>query len=220
VPSFNIILLKHGKISTGKQGGEMEPQKSNRPQKGDVIKVQPITDKKSIQTIKKLLAGKPRDLALFVIGINTNLRASDLVQLTAGQVRHCTSPGCEIEITEKKTGKVRRITLNKAAVEAVQNLLKANCLSNNDPLFKSQRGQALTVSSIHRLVKSWCRDIGLKGNYGSHTLRKTFGYHARQAGVSLPILVELFNHASQKQTMTYLGIQPEEIKDAYLALDI
>ena len=198
----------------------MVERNTNRPQKGDVIKVEPIRDKKAIATIKKILAGKPRDLALFVVGINTNLRASDLVRLTVGQVRHCTTPGCEIEIAEKKTGKPRRITLNKAAVEAVQNLLKDDRLSDYDPLFKSQRGQALTVSSIHRLVKSWCRQINLKGNYGSHTLRKTFGYHARQAGVSLPILVELFNHASQKQTMAYLGIQPEEIKDAYLALDI
>ena len=39
----------------------------------------------------------------------------------------------------------------------------------------------MTVSSVHRLVKSWCRDIGLKGNYGSHSLRKTFGYHQRLA---------------------------------------
>lgn len=198
----------------------MEPRNTNRPKKNDKIKVEPIRDKKAITTIKKLLFDKPRDLALFTLGINTNLRASDLARITVGQVRHCTKPGCELELNERKTGKPRRITLNKNAVDAIQNLLTKEYLADSDPLFKSQRGEALTVPSIHRLVKSWCREIHLPGNYGSHTLRKTFGYHARQAGVSLPVLVELFNHASQKQTMSYLGIQPEEIKDAYMNLNI
>lgn len=198
----------------------MEARNSNHPAKDSDIKVEPIRDKKAIQTIKKLLADKPRDLALFVVGINTNLRASDLVQLTAGQVRHCTASGCEITLKERKTGKPRRITLNKAAVEAIQNLLKAEDLADHEPLFRSQRKGKLEVSSVHRLVKGWCRQINLKGNYGSHSLRKTFGYHARQAGIDLPTLMVLFNHASQKQTMAYLGIQPEEIKNAYLALNI
>jgi hypothetical protein len=60
----------------------------NRPPPGSKIKVEPIRKKKDIEAIKKLLANKPRDLALFTIGINTNLRASDLLQITAGMVRH------------------------------------------------------------------------------------------------------------------------------------
>jgi hypothetical protein len=56
----------------------------------------------------------------------------------------------------------------------------------------------------------------LKGNYGSHTLRKTFGYHQRVTfGVDLPRLMVVFNHSTQKQTLDYLCIQPKEIKDVY-----
>ena len=54
----------------------------NHPKKGSQIKVDPIKKLKDIKAIKKILANKPRDFALFTIGINTNLRASDLLRLT------------------------------------------------------------------------------------------------------------------------------------------
>ena len=60
----------------------------NHPKKGSQIKVEPIRKAKDINLIKKHLSNKPRDLALFVLGINTNLRASDLLRLTVGQVKY------------------------------------------------------------------------------------------------------------------------------------
>lgn len=121
-----------------------------------------------------MLRDKPRDLALFTIGINTNLRASDLLRLKVSQVRHLkpTEGENEIEVVEKKTGEQRRITMNKSCIEAIRNLLSSDSYGDNDYLFQSQRSEVLTVPSAHRLVKSWCRAINLKGNYGSHTLRK------------------------------------------------
>ncbi len=77
----------------------------------------------------------------------------------------------------QKTAKEQRITLNAAVVNAIQKLQTAADLDDNDPLFRSRKGDRLTVPSINRLVKGWCAAINLKGNYGSHTLRKTFGYH-------------------------------------------
>ena len=79
----------------------------NHPQKGSTIKVEPIKKTKDIDTIKKLLRDKPRDLALFTVGINTNLRASDLLSLKVGQVRGLKAND-EIELKERKTGKRRR----------------------------------------------------------------------------------------------------------------
>jgi len=96
----------------------------NHPKKGSRIKVEPIKGLKDIKTIKRLLAGKPRDLALFTLGINTNLRASDLLGIKVAQVADLKA-GDEIEIREKKTGKLRRITLNKAAIKAIQQLLSS-----------------------------------------------------------------------------------------------
>ena len=191
---------------------ERAARNSNHPKKGDSIKVEPIKDLKDVRLIKKLLQDRPRDLALFVLGCNTNLRASDLLRLTVDLVRDA-SPGDTIEIKEKKTGKARRVTLNGAAVDAIRGWLAVH--PGGDALFVGQRGP-LTVSTVHGLVKQWCREINLRGNYGSHTLRKTWGYHQRVTfGVDLPRLMVCFNHSTQRQTLDYLCVQPEEIKDVY-----
>ena len=77
------------------------------------------------------------------------------------------------------------------------------------------------MPSVNRLVKDWCRAINLRGNFGSHTLRKTWGYHQRvTVGTGIPELMVAFNHSSQRQTLDYLCIQPEEIKDAYMRLEL
>lgn len=190
-------------------------QNYNRPRKGSRIKVEPIKDMEAIRGIKVLLKNKPRDLALFTLGINTSLRASDLLSIKVGQVRHLQA-GEDFQITEKKTGKAKRITLNKACVDTIQGLLRSKPFHDHEPLFQGQRGP-LTVPYVNNLVKGWCKALRLKGNYGSHTLRKTFGFHQRKTFcVSLPILVDIFNHSSQKQTMDYLCIQPEEVREVYL----
>jgi len=194
-------------------------KRTNRPEEGSQIAVLPIREQKDIKSIKRLLADKPRDLALFTLGINTNLRASDILNLTAGHVKHLL-PGDELfKYKEKKTRKERTITINKTVYEAVQALLATMPDAQDDaPLFQSRKGgKALTVSTLNNMVKEWCAEINLKGNYGSHTLRKTFGYmHRTVHGTDIPTLMIMFNHSSQKQTLDYLCIQPEEIRDAYM----
>jgi len=135
-----------------------------------------------------------------------------------GQIRHL-RPGEHFSVREKKTGKLRDITINETVYKALQGLLSSlSSPGDEDFLFQSRKGrQALCVSYLNSLVKSWCREINLNGNYGSHTLRKTFGYiHRTVFNTDIPTLMEMFNHSSQKQTLAYLGIQPSEIKDAYL----
>lgn len=183
------------------------------------MKVQPIHRLKDVRAIKKLIADSPRDAAIFAIGINTNLRASDILGLTIGKVRGMT-PGCEIEIIEKKTQKRLRITFNDEAANAIEKLLieLGDRYQDEDSLFQGQRGP-LTVKTVTQLVKKWCGDINLKGNFGSHTMRKTWGVHQRtRVGTSIPELMVMFNHTSQKQTLDYLCIQPDEIKSAYMKL--
>ena len=194
-------------------------ENKNRPAKGSTITVEPIKQISDIKKIKKLLADNPRDYCLFVLGINTNLRASDLLNIRIEQVEGLKT-GDELVLTESKTGKNRRITLNKAVVKSVGGLLaskKQKGYKRSDYLFMGQRGHmALSVPSLSRLVKSWCAAINLKGNYASHSLRKTWGYQQRvKFGVGLPELMVCFNHSSQKQTLDYLCIQSEEIRDIY-----
>jgi integrase len=190
----------------------------NHPQAGSTIIVDPIRKVKDINALKKLLADSPRDLAIFVTGINTNLRASDLLTITVGMVQNI-KPEDHFNLKEIKTGKPRTITLNRAVYDVVQALLFTMPEAKDDePLFQSRKGkQALCVSTLNLMVKNWCKQINLTGNYGSHTLRKTFGYiHRTVFNTDIPTLMTMFNHATQKQTLAYLGIQAAEIKDAYL----
>jgi len=68
------------------------------------------------------------------------------------------------------------------------------------PLFCSKKtGEALTVAAVHKMVKRWCRAVGLKGNYGSHTMRKTWGYHQRiQKNQPIPLLISAFGHTTPR----------------------
>jgi integrase len=163
----------------------------NHPVEGSLIKVEPVKTMKDIKAIKALLAKKQRDLVLFTLGINTNLRAVDLLKIRVAQVRNL-KPLESIELKEQKTGKLRRVTLNKACVDAIRNLIASRDYQDDDYLFLGQRGR-LTVPSVNRLVKGWCAAINLNGNFGAHTLRKTFGYIQRVVfGTGLPVLMVLF----------------------------
>jgi integrase len=115
-----------------------------------------------------------------------------------------------LTIKQRKTGKYRSVVLNDNVIESVKTYLRHKSLSDEDDLFTGLRG-CLTVPTVNRLVKTWCSDVGLKGNYGSHSMRKTWGYWQRQNGADILNLVEAFGHATQRQTMAYLGLQPEDV---------
>ena len=189
----------------------------NRPRKGDVIKVEPIRKPEDIQAIKDLLKDEPRNLAMFVTGINSALRGSDLLRIRFCDVEKLKS-GETFLMREKKTQKKRLVAINQATYEAIQNYLKVRPKTSPEaPLFLSRTGheKAITVSSLNALVKLWGQQVGIRENLGSHSLRKSFGYHQRMKGISIPTLLVIFNHSSQKQTLDYLGINEEEIIEAF-----
>jgi len=86
---------------------------------------------------------------------------------------------------------------------------------NKAPLFYSQKGGVLTVPTVTGKMKDWCKGAGLKGNYGSHTMRKTWGWWQYKQGRALPLLMVAFGHSTQRQTLDYLCIQAEEIEEIY-----
>jgi integrase len=192
----------------------LKGENPHHPALGSVLKVEPIRDKRAIARIKKLLRDHPRDLCLFVVGMNTAFRANELLSLKVGQVRSLQVSDV-LSVKQSKTGKFRQVTVNNAVVEAISLHLAVNPLSDDEPLFKGKRG-CLTVPTVSTMVKTWCENAGLKGSYGSHSLRKTWGYWQRvERGTAVPLLMEAFGHATQQQTLAYLGIQAEEIAQIY-----
>jgi integrase len=205
-------------------------QKWNHPPLGSTIKVEPIRSIQGINKIKELIAEKPRDYCLFVLGINTAFRASELLSIRVGQVRYI-QPGERLEVKQPKTKKYRSVTINSSAHQAVVALIAEKermAIKKQNPsmvdddafLFTGQRGTAaIQVSTLNNMVKDWCRQARLKGNYGSHTLRKTWGFMQRKRqDTPVPLLMQALGHATQRQTMEYLCIQEKEIEDVYTSL--
>ena len=190
-------------------------QNTNRPAEGSSISVEPIRQKKHIADLKTLLKDKPLDHCLFITGINTNLRASDLLSLKVDEVKNL-KPGDSFEVKERKTKKKKRVNLNKAVVDSIQNLVRNGKCQNGDFLFIGQRGNVLSVPSLNLKIKRWMKRLNIKGNYGCHTLRKTWAFQQyKHNNATLPQLMKALNHSSQAITLRYLGIQEKELADLY-----
>jgi len=182
------------------------------------MKVEPITEVKHIKAIKKLLKNHPRDRLLFVMGINSGMRVQDLLQFRIKDVSH-KAVGDRITLKEKKTGKENVLIVNQEIHEAVHVYLASGEHDENDFLFKSRKGEnyPLTTFRVMKLIKGWTDAINLKGNYGAHTLRKTWCYMQRKEfGVSWEVIAKRLNHSSPSITRRYLGIKEEEVEEVLL----
>lgn len=173
--------------------------------------VHPLKNKRDIERIRKALATNPRNLLLFTVGINTALRISDILSL---RVRDITDS--HIEISEKKTSKKKRIKINASIRKAFRELVPADA-KPNDWLFPSRKGNApIGRSQAWRILNDASKIAGVDIAFGTHSLRKTFAYHAYKSGVELPLLMRVLNHASQRETLRYIGIEDEEIDEVYI----
>lgn len=178
-------------------------------------RVDPIKRIEDIQRLKEYYVSNYRHGELYelilTLGINTGLRAGDLLSLKVGDIRNRT----HIEIIEQKTKKPRRIFINKQVERSVESYLKRYMfIENHSYLFYGQKGVTLDVRTVHKLVKRGCKELKLDGNYGSHTMRKTFAYHAYQYSRNLPLIRDLFNHSDTHVTRIYVGNDIENTKDA------
>ena len=184
---------------------------ANHPKKGDRIAVEPIRKIKDIKAISKLTLDNPRDHLLFIMGINNGLRAGDLVRMKVKDVRYM-KVGDTLTIKESKTGKDTILVINKTVYKALRNFLDL-VQPDADFLFASRKGDShIQSQAVRKLVKKWTKAINLRGNYGAHTLRKTWGYIQRTVhGVGFEIICKRYNHSSPSTTMRYLGIQDKEV---------
>jgi len=178
--------------------------------------VEPIRDKKQIQGMKKYLRGQNiRDYLLFTLGINSGLRISDLLKLTVED-----GMKDRITIREKKTGKAKDFPISEVCKKAISEYLKETGL-NTGALFPSRKGgKAISRVQAYRIVNDAARNIGITDAIGTHTLRKTFGYHAYQSGIDITRIQKLLNHSAPSITLSYIGITKEELDNVYISLNL
>ena len=87
--------------------------------------------------------------------------------------------------------------------------------ANDEPLFMSRQGNRMERTAAYRIINKACKSIGIEGLIGTHTLRKTFGYHHYQKFKDVVILQMIFNHSTPEVTLRYIGIEEDEIFESY-----
>ncbi|AND86360.1 tyrosine-type recombinase/integrase (plasmid) [Clostridium tyrobutyricum] len=190
-------------------------------------RVEPIRSVKKINDLKKYLlgSGNMRNYTLVVLGLNSALRVSDILNLKWGDVFDFEENRFKthVYVKEKKTGKNKKFLLNQNATGAILKLKrKLGHINILDYIFKSREGQnkPITRYMAIKIIKSSCEAVGIKEHIGCHSLRKTFGYHSWKKGVPIPILMELYNHSNQSITKLYLGISQDDIDDVYRLIEL
>lgn len=199
--------------------------------------VEPIKKIAHIREMKEFLKSQSsRNELLFILGINTGLRISDILKLRYEDfmkdkynIKDC------VTIQEKKTKKTKKFYLTQIVKDKftnyVKEIFKDKSYTPGCYIFKSRKGNgAISREQAYRILNKAGEKIGLverdannnivSGEIGTHTLRKTFGYHAYTSGVSLSLLMQIFNHSSEAQTLRYIGITEENKKDVYLNLNL
>lgn len=171
--------------------------------------VHPIKNLRDIERIKDNL--NDRNLLLFTFGINTALRISDILPLRVRDIS-----GDMITIKEQKTRKIKRIKINNALADAIDSLLPAS-VSPNDYLFPSRKGNA-PISRVQawRILNSAASRAGVNMAIGTHTMRKSFAYHAYNNGTDISLLMRVLNHSNQRETLRYIGIEQDDIDNVYI----
>ena len=184
--------------------------------------VQPIRDLKKIETIKKSLKQQSlRDYCLFVVGINSGLRISDLLKLTVSDVIDGNKLKDRIRLREKKTNKFKDFPLSDKTKSALKEYLSTRKYNENEPLFISRKNKGFLLrQQAYKIINNVAKEVGIREKIGTHTLRKTFGYHAYNNGYDITLIQKLFNHSSPSVTLRYIGITQDELDDVYLSLDL
>jgi len=190
--------------------------------------VQPIRDLKKIKAMKKILLEDKqnglRNHLLFVLGINSGLRISDLLQLRIkdildekGKIKDF------ITLQEKKTKKTKKFPINHSSSKAIREYINELNISDYDQyLFKSRKGKNNPISRVQawELLKKAANKAEISEPIGTHSLRKTFGYHAYQSGIDITLLQNIFNHSAPSITLRYIGITQDDMDNVYINLNL
>lgn len=178
--------------------------------KGRILTTEPLKSVDDVKRVREVIHDDPRALALFTLGTNSALRASDLLGLKRKDLR-----GNELFIRERKTGKLRRLVINEPTMKVIQ----AYLATRNDKwewLFVGQRGK-MTHGYLGAMVKKWFLLAGIEANnVATHSLRKTFvRLNHTEFGVNLSTLMYALGHSSERQTLAYCGLMADDVNRVY-----
>ncbi|QGU96377.1 tyrosine-type recombinase/integrase [Clostridium bovifaecis] len=179
--------------------------------------VEPIRDKVKIKQMYQYLNGKDSKYGLlFKFGLNTGLRISDILPLKVKDIFNSTWEFRDyLVLREKKTGKEKKIKLNAALRKNIENYIKIQDLSYENYLFPSNKGDYIGRIQAYRVLKEASNVIGIE-NFGTHSLRKTWGYWTYKISrYNIGLIMDTFNHSSQNITLRYIGVNQDQKDELY-----
>jgi integrase len=183
-----------------------------------MAKSEPIRNSKEIEQIAGYFKskGQIRNYVLFIMGIYTALRISDLLNLKWEHVYNFRTNSfvSHLCVTEHKTNKNRKIALNSNVISALK------VCTGEVFIFPSNRKRTtkpLSRIQAYRIICSVVAELGIEENITPHSMRKVIGYQSWKKGVPLPLISEIYRHSSERVTKVYLGINQDEIDEVYLS---
>lgn len=172
--------------------------------------VEPIRDPGKVEDIATYLRRQnERNYIMYLLGIYTGLRITDILRLRVRDVRDRNT----INIREKKTGKQKICQINPVLKRALAGYVQGR--DANEFLIKSREkaNQPLKRSMAYKIMQRAAKEFGLE-SIGTHTLRKTFGFHFYMQTKDIVTLQKIFNHSDPSITLRYIGIEQQSINDA------
>lgn len=171
-----------------------------------------------------------RNKTLFLLGINLSLRISDLITLRwnfflKDDMTFRDSYKIQPKKTRKK-GKFVTLYFNEVVQKSIMEYIEQYPIKDmNDFVFKSRKGDdAISERSVWKIIVDAAAECNIEKNVGTHSLRKTFGYHvwhnAKDKEKALVMLMVVFNHSSIATTKKYIGIMDEEVENVFNDLNL
>ena len=179
--------------------------------------VEPIRDKVKIKQMYQYLNGRDHKYGLiFKFGLNTGLRISDILPLKVKDIFLRKGVFYEyLVLKEKKTKKEKKIKLNTALRNKLLSYVLENGLESEDYLFPSKKGNYIGRIQAYRVLKDAADLIGIE-NFGTHSLRKTWGYWTyKMSKYNIGLIMDTFNHSSQSITLRYIGVNQDQKDELY-----
>ena len=160
---------------------------------------------------------KVRNRGLFMIGVSTGGRISELLSLTIGDVYQNGSAVSDLlfEKSVVKGGEVSRaVPVNADGRLAIENLIswhreKYQTIASTRHLFPSRNRNgtvAMNRQTAHEMLKKAFIAAGLNGKLATHSLRKSFAQRVYEQSGDIYLVQELLGHRSVSTTQKYLGV--------------
>ncbi len=177
--------------------------------------VQPIRDIEKVNDIYDYLnAQSRRNGLLFAFGIYTGLRISDILAIKVRQVRNQKY----LSIREKKTRKEKNIPINNFLRRCIDEYIVD--MKNYEYVFYGQkRTVPMSRQQAYNILSSAAKEFDVP-SVGTHTLRKTFGYHMYRKTHDVAMLMDIFNHTDPAVTLRYIGVNQDTKDKLYMNVDL